>query len=116
MTITTDNPPTRTRRRRPAKPADHTAAVRTTEASNDLTEVSGVLDLTDRQAILRTAGYLPGSNDVTVPGALVRGSGLRRGDLIAGAASTTGGRGDKRTLIRLDSVNDLPSGTGDQTP
>lgn len=71
--------------------------------------VSGVLDLRDNRAVIRTSGYLPGSDDVSVSSAQVREYGLRRGDLVTGTARA-GRDGDQRrepqrTLVRLDTVN-----------
>nr|WP_307848663.1 transcription termination factor Rho [Microbispora oryzae] len=52
--------------------------------------VTGLLDVTGRNTVIRTAGYLPGPGDVTVPAALVTSQGLRRGDVVHGTA--VGGR------------------------
>jgi transcription termination factor Rho len=74
------------------------------------TPVSGILDILDKHAILRTAGYLPGPSDVSVSLAQLRQHGLRRGDLVTGLARPPRGgeRQDARAaLTRVDTVNGL---------
>ena len=65
-------------------------------------EVTGLLDLTERNAVIRTCGYLPGPKDVTVPAALVDALRLRRGDLVTGIAA------DGR-LLSVTTVNGGPA-------
>ncbi|WP_285752308.1 transcription termination factor Rho [Lentzea sp. NBRC 105346] len=67
------------------------------------TPVSGILDIRDHNAYLRTRGYLPGPDDVFVPQSLVARLGLRRGDLITGTAGIA--KGKRRPLVRVDEVN-----------
>ncbi|RKR89451.1 transcription termination factor Rho [Micromonospora pisi] len=73
--------------------------------------VTGLLDLRDNRAVIRTSGYRPGPDDVQVSPAQIREYGLRRGDLLTGTARA--GRGDEhrreplRRLVRLDTVNGL---------
>ena len=55
-----------------------------------LVPVSGILDVHDDRAFIRTSGYRPGPDDVYVPLTQVRQHGLRRGDHIAGAARAPG--------------------------
>jgi transcription termination factor Rho len=77
-----------------------------------LLPVTGILDVLDNHAFLRTDGYLPSPDDVYVGLAQVRKFGLRRGDLITGAARPprSGDRRDKYSaLARLDTVNGLSS-------
>ncbi len=73
-----------------------------------LVEVRGILDVLDNYAFVRTSGYLPGPNDAYVSLAMVRKSGLRKGDIITGAIRQTR-EGDRREkynpLVRLDTVN-----------
>jgi transcription termination factor Rho len=90
--------------------------------------VSGILDVGDGQAFLRTSGYRPGRGDVHVPVTLVRQHGLRCGDHVDGAARTprpgqagqpgqsgqSGKSGRKNTaaakhpgLVRVDAVNGM---------
>jgi transcription termination factor Rho len=61
--------------------------------------VTGVLD-TERggQARLRGPGLLPSPDDPTVPQALVRRAGLRRGDLVEGSAGKPGTLADVRLV------------------
>ncbi|TCO54905.1 transcription termination factor Rho [Actinocrispum wychmicini] len=59
---------------------------------------NGILDIVDGRAAVRTDGYLPGPDDVTVPMSLVRKHNLRRGDTVAGES-------DNNRLTTLDTVN-----------
>lgn len=73
-----------------------------------LAAVSGIVDILDNYAFVRTTGYLPGPNDAYLPLAMVRRFGLRRGDVIAGAIRTPreGERKEKyNPLVRIDSIN-----------
>jgi transcription termination factor Rho len=73
--------------------------------------ITGIVDLLDRHAVVRTAGYLPGPADVSVSPAQLGEHGLRRGDIVTGAARQQGrdGRpGLPAALVRLDTVNGLP--------
>ena len=73
-----------------------------------LAAVSGIVDILDNYAFVRTTGYLPGPNDAYLPLAMVRRFGLRRGDVIVGAIRTPreGERKEKyNPLVRIDSVN-----------
>ncbi|AZN29913.1 transcription termination factor Rho [Flaviflexus salsibiostraticola] len=86
-----------------------------------LLKVAGILDIDGNNAYLRTAGYLPGSNDAYVSQALIKRNKLRRGDAIVGAVRDLGessgggggGRGGSRQrhkynpLVEIDSVNGL---------
>ncbi|GAA0259777.1 hypothetical protein GCM10010492_70880 [Saccharothrix mutabilis subsp. mutabilis] len=69
------------------------------------TPVAGVLDIHHDTAYLRTTGYTPGPADVVVPQALLRRHGLRRGDLVTGAAGAPTGRQKLPPLVEVDSVN-----------
>ena len=51
-----------------------------------LIPVSGILDVSDDRAFVRTSGYRPSRDDIYVPLPLVRQHGLRRGDHVTGAA------------------------------
>lgn len=69
---------------------------------------SGILDIRDQYAFVRTSGYLPGPNDAYVSMNMVRKHGLRRGDVVTGAlrAKREGERREKfAPLVRLDTVN-----------
>ncbi|MFD5083902.1 transcription termination factor Rho [Kitasatospora sp. NPDC058406] len=95
-------PPQRTRDRagRPAQPA--------TTAGSGLVPASGVLDIHDGNAVLRTSGYLPGPTDLHVPARQLRALGLRSGDVLTGAARPHSG--DRRPLLeRIDTVNGRPA-------
>ena len=85
--------------------------------------VSGILDIGDGRAFVRTSGYRMGRDDVYVPPAQVRQYGLRRGDHVAGAARPAGQVGDDQpgrrsrtaaaagakhpALARVDAINGL---------
>ncbi len=73
-----------------------------------LVQVSGILDVLDNYAFVRTSGYLPGPNDAYVSLSLVRRYGLRKGDLITGSLKQPkdGERREKfNPLVQLESVN-----------
>ena len=73
-----------------------------------LLDVSGILDVLDNYAFVRTSGYLPGPNDAYVSLSMVRKNGLRKGDVITGAIRQPreGERREKyNPLVRLDTVN-----------
>jgi transcription termination factor Rho len=75
-----------------------------------LIPVSGILDIRDNYAFVRTTGYLPGPQDVYVSLAQVRRYGLRKGDVITGAVRQPrdGERREKfNALVRLDTVNGM---------
>jgi transcription termination factor Rho len=97
----------RARTRPDARPAPRPAII----DERTLTPVTGILDVLERHAVLRTTGYLPDPADVSVSLAQVDQYGLRRGDLVSGAAGEQGGNGRRdlrAALARLDSVNGLP--------
>ena len=73
-----------------------------------LIPVGGIVDILDNYAFVRTAGYLPSSNDVYVSLAQVRRYGLRKGDAVTGAVRQPreGERREKfNALVRLDTLN-----------
>lgn len=73
-----------------------------------LASISGIVDILDNYAFVRTSGYLPGPNDAYLPISTVRKYGLRRGDVVSGAIRTAkeGERKEKYSpLVRLDTVN-----------
>jgi transcription termination factor Rho len=57
-----------------------------TTAEDILVPVTGIVDVADRHGFVRTSGYLPGPDDVYLSTAQLQRYGLRRGDLITGAA------------------------------
>ncbi|MGV9667746.1 transcription termination factor Rho [Nocardia niigatensis] len=79
-----------------------------------LTPATGILDIPLRlpalgqNGVLRRDGYLPGPDDVHVPTRLIRGLGLRRGDLITGLAQPNPKGGKLAPLVRVDTVNGRP--------
>ncbi len=73
-----------------------------------LVSISGILDVLDNYAFVRTSGYLPGPNDAYVSLSIVRRYGLRKGDLITGSLKQPkdGERREKfNPLVQLDTVN-----------
>ena len=73
-----------------------------------LVTVSGILDVLDNYAFVRTTGYLPGPNDAYVSLSLVRRYGLRKGDLVTGSLRQPkdGERREKfNPLVQLETVN-----------
>ncbi|MEZ5085540.1 MAG: transcription termination factor Rho [Tessaracoccus sp.] len=81
-----------------------------TQVSPDdvLAPISGIVDIRDNYAFVRTTGYLPGSSDAYVSMSMVRKVGLRRGDVVTGAVRIPkeGERKEKFSpLVRLDSIN-----------
>ena len=55
-----------------------------------LVPISGILDVLDNYAFVRTSGYLPGPNDVYVSMAMVKRYGLRKGDAVRGQVRAPG--------------------------
>src|SRR5580698_315914 len=80
----------------PAQQTSRAAAQQTRDAAaqqkrdDALAPVSGILDIADGRAFVRTSGYRMGRDDVYVSADQVRQYGLRRGDHIAGAARPAG--------------------------
>jgi transcription termination factor Rho len=73
-----------------------------------LVPVGGLLDILESYAFIRTAGYLPGPNDVYVSLQQVRRNGLRKGDVVTGQVRQPreGERKEKfNALITLETVN-----------
>ncbi len=80
--------------------------------------VSGIVDIADGHAFVRTSGYRRGPADVYVSAGQIRQYGLRKGDHIEGAARPSGtspngtgpngtGRGKFNPLVRVDTVNGM---------
>src|SRR6266700_3050356 len=81
-----------------------------------LIPVTGIVDVLDNYAFVRTSGYLAGPNDVYVSMTQIKRYGLRRGDAVTGAvraardndSGTSSGRRDKyNPLVRLDTINGM---------
>jgi transcription termination factor Rho len=70
--------------------------------------VSGIGDVGDGHAFVRTSGYRPGPADVYVSAGQVRQYGLRQGDLVEGTARAAASRGKFRPLASVESVNGMP--------
>nr|WP_300151992.1 transcription termination factor Rho [Propionicimonas sp.] len=81
-------------------------------------EISGILDVLDNYAFVRTTGYLPGSDDAYVSLSMVKKWGLRKGDIVTGAirAPKEGERREKfNPLVRIDTINaDAPEKAKDR--
>ena len=73
---------------------------------DDLIPVRGIADIEDGRGYLRTAGYRRSPADIPLPAALVRTSGLRRGDMIEG----TRGKGAGATIADVTLINGLTPG------
>nr|WP_073186238.1 transcription termination factor Rho [Tessaracoccus bendigoensis] len=87
---------------------DRMEAEPTVSEDDVLANVSGIVDVLDNYAFVRTTGYLPGPADAFLPMSTVRRYGLRRGDVLTGAIRTPreGERKEKfNPLVRLDTVN-----------
>jgi transcription termination factor Rho len=73
--------------------------------------VTGVLDVLDNHAFVRTGGYAPGRDDVYVSLAQVRQHSLRRGDTVTGAVGPPREGEQRRNkhnpLVRLDTINGM---------
>jgi transcription termination factor Rho len=88
----------------------------TTTTQDILVPVTGIVDVTDRRGFVRTSGYLPGPDDVYLSTDQLAQNGLRRGDIVTGAAREgearqgSARRDRHKPLVRLDTVN----GTGPQ--
>jgi transcription termination factor Rho len=75
-----------------------------------LVPVGGLVDIMESYAFIRTAGYLPGPNDVYVSLQQVRKYALRKGDVVTGAVRQPhdGERREKfNALMRLDTINGM---------
>jgi transcription termination factor Rho len=80
--------------------------------------VAGLLDVTGKNAFVRTSGPLPGPDDVYLSAAQVAAYGLRPGDHVEGAARSPrqGNRRENfRGLVRLDAVNGRPADDPENT-
>jgi transcription termination factor Rho len=76
MTVTTEAPARET-----SRPATKRTRQRVTN-DNPVEPVSGLVDIRDKAAFIRTSGYLPGDNDVRLPLSQATELGLRSGDLV----------------------------------
>jgi transcription termination factor Rho len=103
--------------REPAADATAPAPAGATAAgTEDLAPVSGILDVGDSHAFLRTSGYRPGPDDVYVALSLLHKHGLRRGDQVEGmarrASPSGGGHEPGRNGARRRSKGRVAGGAG----
>ncbi len=73
-----------------------------------LVPVGGLVDILENYSFIRTAGYLPGPNDVYVSQGQVRKYGLRKGDVVTGQVRQAREGEQKQKynpLITLETVN-----------
>ena len=94
-------------------------AAATTRTEAPPVPVAGILDVGDKTAFVRAAGYLPGPGDTYLSAAQVKRYGLRPGDHVEGAARSPrpGNRHERfRNLVRLDAVNGRPAGEALERP
>ncbi|MGH3923139.1 MAG: transcription termination factor Rho, partial [Pseudonocardiaceae bacterium] len=88
----------------PSQPADNGRA-HESHKEGSLQPLTGILDIVDNRAFVRTDGYLPGPRDAHVSLGLVREHGLRRGDTVTGRARTAN-KGEKLApLVQVDTIN-----------
>jgi transcription termination factor Rho len=76
-----------------------------------LVPVGGLVDILENYSFIRTAGYLPGPNDVYVSQGQVRRYGLRKGDVVTGQVRQAREGEQKQKynpLITLETVNGVP--------
>ena len=76
-----------------------------------LVPVGGLVDILENYSFIRTAGYLPGPNDVYVSQGQVRKYGLRKGDVVTGQVRQAREGEQKQKynpLITLETVNGIP--------
>jgi len=98
----------RQNRRRPTPTMERIESDPQVREGDVLWPVSGIVDVMEGYAFVRTTGYLPGPEDAYMSLSLVRRYGLRKGDLVTGAIRQP--RENERRekfnpLIRLDTVN-----------
>lgn len=73
-----------------------------------LEEITGIVDVLDTYAFVRTEGYLPGPKDAYVSMSMVRKYGIRKGDAIVGSVRKPreGERKEKFSpLVKVHSIN-----------
>jgi transcription termination factor Rho len=85
-----------------------TAAPPSAQAASTTIPASGIVDIGDGYAFVRTAGYRRSPADVYVSAGQIRQYGLRKGDRITGTSRPTGRDGKLNPLVRVDTVNGMP--------
>jgi transcription termination factor Rho len=107
-------------RPRDTRPGSTQAAPGASSAQDTATiPVSGLLDITDGKAFIRSEGYQRGPSDTSLSLTQVRQYGLRRGDQVTGAARPAQpGKARERhaTLTQVDLVNGLDPQQAAQRP
>ena len=96
--------------RRTTRPSERPEVEPTVSPDDVLLEVSGILDVLDNHAFVRTSGYLAGPNDAYVSLSLVRRYGMRKGDIVRGAIRQphdVDRRERYNPVVRVDSINGL---------
>jgi transcription termination factor Rho len=89
--------------------------------ADSLRAVTGIVDIQEKSAHLRTSGYLAGPDDVVLPISFARANGLRSGDLVTGLAKPPRAGGDQQrprlgSLVQVDTVNTLPADQAGRRP
>jgi transcription termination factor Rho len=70
--------------------------------------VTGIVEVFDTYAFVRTSGYHSGADDVYVSMAQIKRYGLRRGDAVTGVAQPArSGRDKYSPLVRVDTINGM---------
>lgn len=83
------------------------------EKDEETVPISGIVDILDSYAFIRTSGYLPGPSDVYIPLSMVKHFGLRKGDAVTGLVQPErvemrGGRGKKFIPLKcIETINDM---------
>jgi transcription termination factor Rho len=88
----------------PSQPADNSRTHKSHENGSPQ-PVTGILDIVDNRAFVRTDSYLPGPRDAPVPLRLVREHRLRRGDTVTGTARPAGRDERPEPLVQVDTIN-----------
>ena len=70
---------------------------------------SGIVDIGDGHAFVRTSGYRRSPADVYVSAGQIRQYGLRKGDRVTGTARPAGRDGKLNPLVRIDTINEMPA-------
>jgi len=70
--------------------------------------ISGIVEMAEGHAFVRTKGYRRGPDDVYVSTAQIRQFGLRKGDLISGTARPAARGAKYRPLADAETVNGMP--------
>ncbi|MBR6440179.1 MAG: transcription termination factor Rho [Aeriscardovia sp.] len=83
------------------------------EKEEEAVPISGIVDILDSYAFIRTSGYLPGACDIYMSLSMVKHYGLRKGDAVTGLvqperADMRAGRGKKFIPLKsIETINGL---------